>query len=169
MTLFITLGRIFDVDTKAFSVDDLLKCCIKEINIFSSENLRIRKMVDQNGNEPAWLSKYIEDAYEPIENDFSKLRGEVSKRRNIFENVYRPIRHKIIAHKDKNFLDNANDLWVETNIVELEEIIWFLNDLKVTLSETFLNGKKPELRNRKPDIAFYERDFGRLLDNVKKL
>ena len=163
------LGRIFDIDNDAFSVDDLLSCCIEEIGVFSHENLRARKMANQNGDEPEWLPEYIESAYEPTKDDFNRLRGEVATRRRIFEAVYRPIRHKLIAHKDKEYLDKADLLWAETNMQELEEIIWFLNDLKETLTDTFCDGKKPVLQGREPDLEFYERDFGELLDNIKNI
>jgi hypothetical protein len=168
ITLFITLGRIFDDNNNAFRVDDLLKCCIEEISAFSRENLRLRKIADQNGNEPEWLTDYIKNSYEPVEEDFNRLRSEVAKRRNRFKDVYRPIRHKLIAHNDKAYLDKADELWAETNIGELEEIIWFLNDLKGALFDAFQNGRKPELTGRKPDAQFYEKDFGELLDIIKK-
>lgn len=167
VTLFITLGRVFDVDDDAFSVDDLLKCCIKEVDIFSLENLRTRKMAGQNGNVPEWLPEYIEKAYESTEEDFNRLRGEVAKHRRVFETVYRPIRHKLIAHNDKEYMDKADELWADTNIQELEVIIWFLCDLKETLFDAFYNGEKPVLKGREPNTDFYERDFGELLDNVK--
>jgi hypothetical protein len=167
VTLFITLGRVFDIGNDAFSVDDLLKCCIEEIDIFSHEKLRSRKIDDKNGNEPEWLPQYIENAYEPTKEDFNRLRGEVTKRRKVFEAVYRPIRHKLIAHNDKEYMDKADELWAETNIQELEDIIWFLNDLKETLFDSFYNGWKPELKGRVPDLDFYEHDFGELLDTIK--
>ena len=65
VTLFIILGRVFDVDNNAFSVNDLLKCCVSEIDSFSLDRLRERKMKDQNGIEPEWLHEYIKNAYEP--------------------------------------------------------------------------------------------------------
>lgn len=167
VTLFITLGRVFDVDKDAFSVDDLLKCCIDEIASFSLESLWGRKMEGQNGVEPEWLPNCIENAYEPTAKDFQRLRSEVTKRRRIFESVYRPIRHKLIAHNDKKYMDRADELWAETNIGELEDIIWFLNDLKETLFATYQNGRQPVLIGREPDLRFYESDFGRLLDNIK--
>jgi hypothetical protein len=167
VTLFITLGRVFDVDNDAFSVDDLLKCCIEEIDIFEPENLRTRKIADIKGSEPEWLPEYIAKAYKPTAEDFNRLRGEVAKRRRVFEEVYRPIRHKLIAHNDKEYMDKADELWAETNIQELEEIIWFLHDLKETMFNTFHNGSKPDLIGREPDIDFYERDFRELLDTVK--
>lgn len=168
VTLFITLGRVFDVDHEAFSVDDLLKCCIDEVDIFTKEALRNRKMDGGNGIEPEWLEDYIEKAYEPSKSDFQRLRGEIAKRRRIFESVYRPIRHKLIAHNDKEYIDKADKLWVETNIDELEGIIWFLYDLKETLFDTYQNGRKPELKGCLPNFEFYENDFGRLLNSVKR-
>ena len=167
VTLFITLSRVFDVDSDAFSIDDLLKSCIDQIDIFSRENLRARKIADLNGNEPDWLAEYLANAHVPVEDDFKRLRGEVSKRRKIFEAAYRPIRHKLIAHNDKDYMDKADELWAETNIKELEEIIWFLYDLQETLFDTYYNGRKPELQGREPNFNFYERDFEMLLDNVK--
>jgi hypothetical protein len=168
VTLFITLGRVFDIDNDAFSVDDLLKCCIEEIDIFSLENLRSRKIADQKGKEPDWLDEYINKSYQPVEDDFQRLRGEVTKRRKLFESAYRPIRHKLIAHKDKDYLDNKDELWAKTNIKELEEIIWFLYDLQETLFDTYHNGRKPELKDREPNLKSYESDFSSLLDSVKK-
>lgn len=167
VTLFITLGRVFDTDNNAFSLDDLLKCCIEKIDSFSLENLRKRKMEGQNDIEPEWLAEYIENAYQPSVEDFQRLRSKVAEHRKVFESVYRPIRHKLIAHKDKEYMDKADELWAETNISQLEGIIWFLNDLKETLFDTYKNGRKPLLTNRMPDLNFYESDFGKLFDNVK--
>jgi len=143
VTMFLTLGRIFDTDGDAFSADDLLKCCINEIDIFSKGKLRERKLKGKNGNIPDWIDEYIGNSYLPVEDDFQRLRGELTKRRKVFQKVYRPIRHKIFAHKDKKFIGKTDELWSETNIGELEEIVWFLNDLKRTLFETYENGRKP--------------------------
>lgn len=169
VSLFITLGRIFDLDNDAFSVDDLLKHCLENIDIFSLENLRERKLEGQKGKEPEWLREYIQNAYFPVEGDFQRLRGETTKHRKVFERIYKPIRHKIIAHTDKEYMDKADELWAETNIGELEEIIWFLHDLKETLFQTYQNGEKPEIMGRVPDVAYYEKDFGELLNIIKNV
>jgi hypothetical protein len=167
VTLFMTLGRIFDIDNEGFSVDDLLKTCIDEIDLFSKHKLRQRKIDGQNGKEPNWLNDYIQEAYEPTGDDFKRLRGEVAKRRKIFEAAYKPIRHKLFAHNDKAYMGKHDELWGATNIGELEAILWFLNDLKQTLFDVYENGKKPELQGNEPDVQFYERDFGALLDQIR--
>ena len=169
VSFFITLGRIFDLDDDAFSVDDLLKYCVENIDIFSLENLKERKLKMQKGKEPEWLQEYIQNAYCPVERDLQRLRGEATKHRKIFEKIFKPIRHKLIAHTDKEYMDKADELWSETNIGELEKIIWFLHDLKETLFQTYQNGEKPELKGRRPDIVYYEKDFGKLLENIKNV
>ena len=157
-----TKGRIIKV-----LVEEVKLHRIDEINSFSLQSLRERKMEGQHGTDPEWLPGYIEKAYEPNANDFQRLRGEVAKRRKVFEAVYRPIRHKLIAHNDKEYMDKADELWAETNTDELEEIIWFLNDLKETLFDAYQNGRQPVLAGREPNLNFYESDFSRLFENVK--
>lgn len=168
VTLFMTLGRIFDIDGDAFSIDDLLKCCIEEKEVFSKDNLRARKMEECNGKEPDWLEEYIEDSDEITELSFRMLRGEVSKFRRIFEHTYQPIRHKLFAHADKLQMGKRDELWQKTNIGELESILWFLNDVKDALFNAYFNGVEPSLKGVEPDIGFYERDFSLLLDNVRE-
>ena len=168
VTLFITLGRIFDADSDAFSLDDLLKYCAENIDIFSLESLKKRKIKDQSGRVPDWLEGYIQKSYEPVAADFQRLRGEATKHRKVFEEIYRPIRHKLIAHNDKEYMENADKLWAKTNIGEMETILWFLHDIKETLFNAYHNGRKPELVGKEPDIAFYESDFGELLNSIKK-
>lgn len=167
VTLFMTLGRLFDNDSDAFSADDLLRCCIEEIDAFGKDQLRIRKLQVLRGNKPDWLEKYVQDAYEPTSEDFHRLRGELSKHRRVFEQNYRPIRHKLFAHLGKDYIGKNDELWEQTNIGELETILWFLHDLKETLFDAYHNGKKPVLSGRKPDVAFYEDDFAELLDQTK--
>ena len=44
VTLFMTLGRIFDTDGDALSADAVLKCCIEEVGVFSKGSLRARQI-----------------------------------------------------------------------------------------------------------------------------
>ena len=168
VTLFMTLGRVFDIDGDSFSIDDLLKTCIDEIQYFSKEKLRERRQAEFDDQvEPEWMPDFIARADEIEQVDFKKLRSEVSKHRKIFEENYKPIRHKLFAHSDKDHLEDRDSLWSNTNIGELESILWFLYDLQQTLFDAYNNGKRPLLKGRKPNFNFYEDDFGRLLDQVK--
>ena len=166
VSLFMTLGRIFDTDDDSFSIDDLLKCCIEDTSIFDKNSLRTRKQEAQRGTTSDWLDEYIANASEPVAQDFKKLRGEVTKHRRIYVRKYQPIRHKIFAHRDKEFLGKNDDLWKETNIGEIEDIIWFLNDLKNALFQTYENGRALKIVQGEPDVNFYEDDFSHLLHQI---
>lgn len=166
---FITvLHRIFEGNKKHYSIFDLIDFCIKNIDIFSKEKLRIRKNQGSNKGEPDWLSEYMKNVYVPIEGDFYKLLEKAKEKRKLFNENYRDIRNKLIGHKHIDFIGNENNLWEKTNISEIEEIIFLLDDLMMTLHEAYHNGKKPVLKKRKTNRALYEEDFAKLLDNIKQ-
>jgi hypothetical protein len=166
VTLFITLGRIFDIDKDAFSADVLLRTCMEEIELFSDANLRLRK-IQRNGNvPPSWLDDYMKGTVVPSRQDFGRIRGELSKKKKIFEANYKPIRHKLIAHMDKSYIGKEDALWAATNIKELEDLLWFLNDIKEILFDVYENGRPVELRRRDPDVKFFEKDFMKLIEAV---
>lgn len=167
VTLFMTLGRIFDINSDALSVDDLLKACIDEVAIFSKDSLRERRIRESGGKIPEYLDKYIQESDVIEAKHFHALRAQVKARRRIFEKNYRPIRHKLFAHSDKSVLGNADELWKNTSVKEIEGLIWFLNDMKEAIFNAYNNGRTPILTGRQPDCAFYERDFNGLLDRVK--
>lgn len=140
-TFFITLGRLFDIDGEAFSVHSLLRSCIENIDQFSLECLRQRKVKGNNNIEPDWLNVYIEKAYVPVEADFQRLRGEVSKQQKIYEDVYRPIRHRVIAHKEAATIESVSELFGKTNIGQVEEIINFLHQIENIVFDLLYNGR----------------------------
>lgn len=157
----LALGRIFDTDGDSFSIDNLLKACIEEIDIFSKEELRKRRIV--SGSDSKGVDEYISGAFVPTEKDFLVLRGEVSKRRKIFQDDYRPIRHKIIAHKDLGHLGNSDALFVNTNIDEISDILEFLYSLQMALFGLYQNGRQLVLGVHKINREYYTNDFKKIL------
>jgi len=100
--LIMTLGRIFDTDSDSVSVDDLIKSCIIEIDLFSKDSLRKRKLA-QSGFKKEWIEEYMNNSYEPTEKDFQMLKPSINKYKKTYQEYYRPIRHKIFAHSDKSY------------------------------------------------------------------
>lgn len=157
----LALGRIFDTDGDAFSIDNLLKTCIEEIDVFSKEQLRKRKTASRFGSKR--VDEQVSVAFEPTEKDFHVLRSEVSKRRKIFQDVYRPIRHKIIAHKDLDHIGNSDALFVNTNVDEISDIMEFLYSLQMALFGLYQNGRQLDLGAHKINREHYTNDFKKLL------
>lgn len=166
VTFFITLGRIFDKRKDAFSVIKLLKYCENNISLFSKEKLRERRMKDLK-EKPDWLDDYINNAYEATQDDIQSLMKETEKYRNLFNDVYQPIRHKLIAHKSQSHIGNSDELYEKTRIGDIDKILEFLNSIKEVLFDLYINGRKPGLTNYKLNREFYESDFNNLIDLVK--
>ncbi|WP_028886837.1 hypothetical protein [Teredinibacter turnerae] len=165
LSLIMTLGRIFDIDGDSVSIDDLIKSCIDDVSLFSKVKLRERKMM-LPGEKP-WLDEYINNAYEPREKDFQMLRPEINKYKKIYQEYYQPLRHKIFAHSDKQHFSNTNELWEATKGANMEDMLNFLEDFKVTLQMVYDNGIKPELQGRKFDKEWFSKDILALFDRVR--
>jgi hypothetical protein len=167
VSLIMTLGRIFDTDGESVSIDDLVKSCINEIQLFSKSSLRQRKLVSHNASE--WIDSYMERVYEPQAQDFHKLKPHVKKYREIYNEYYKPLRHKLFAHSDRQYHSQSDELFKATKNANMEEVLNFLQDLNVAIREAYLNGRKPELRGIKFDEAWFANDIQALLNRVKNV
>lgn len=167
-TFFITIGRLFDIDGEAFSVHAFLRHCIENIEQFDSHHILERKLVDQKGAEPEWLAEYMDSVYEAKEEDFQRLRGEVSKHQKRYEEIYRPIRNKVMAHKDIASLSNVTEIFGRTNIRELQEFLTLFDQIQNIVFDLLHNGKLRKIG----DYPFreeqrMEKDVSSLLELIK--
>jgi len=169
LSLIMSLGRIFDSEPDALSVDKLLRYSIDNINLFSRDSLLERKRVGWSDFEELTLDVYMDNTVVPVEADFQRLRGEVRQHKNRFDAYYRPLRNKIFAHKDIESLGRTDDLWTATASNNIEETLHFLNDLMYTLHGSHVNGKELELGNYDWNTALGEVDFISLLESLKGL
>ena len=154
-TFFIALGRLFDADGDAFSVHSYLRSCIENIDQFSATELRKRKIAANNGNVPDWLEEYMLDAYVPCESDFQRLRGELSKRQKQCEEIHRPIRNQIFAHKDAESMENVESLFEKTRIDQIEELLSFLYQIQEVVWQFLVNGRRSSVG----DFALAEEEY----------
>jgi hypothetical protein len=165
VSLIMSLGRIFDTDADSISIDDLIKSCISDIDDFSKGKLKDRKTAAA-GADTTWIDAYIDKAYQPEEKDFQILRPEIRKFRDLYQKFYRPLRHKIFAHSDKEYIHKKGELWQATKDANIEELLDFLTDLEATLRDSYNNGRKPELKGRKIDQVWYENDISKIFSSL---
>ena len=154
-TFFIVLGRLFDTDKDAFSAQAFLKGCIDNIEQFSKDALRKRKLEHSPGTVPEWLENYIEEAYVPEIKDFKILRGELSKQQKHYEKIYRPIRNMVMAHKDAAIMDNVESLFGKTRIEDIEKFLCFLHQIKMVIFHLLHNGMLTKIG----DYSFNEEQY----------
>ncbi|MFG6179588.1 hypothetical protein ACGTN6_20305 [Halomonas sp. THAF12] len=167
-TFFITIGRLFDIDGDAFSVHAFLRFCIENVDQFDAQHIRERKMTDQNGIEPDWLEDYMGRVYEAKEEDFQRLRGEVAKRQKRYEEIYRPIRNKVMAHKEVASLSNVTEIFGRTNIGEIQDFLTLFGQVENIIFDLMHNGKLRKIGEYPlREEQRMEEDVTSLLDRIK--
>ena len=97
-TLFIVVARIFDDAPDAHSVHKLVAATIAHPQFFSKHALGARK-TPPGQPKPPWLDEYLANVQEPSVTDLRLLRKAVAPHKKTFEELYRPIRHEVFAHK----------------------------------------------------------------------
>ena len=162
-TFFIVLGRLFDTDGDALSVHAFLRSCIDNIEQFGKEALRHRSLAGFSGSEPERLDEYV-----PVEKDFQMMRSELKKRQKRYEEVYRPIRNKVVAHKDAATMDNVKALFGKTDVAEVEEFLWFLHQVQETVFELLHNGRLTKIGDHSfSEEEYVRQDISALLERLK--
>jgi hypothetical protein len=167
-TFFISIGRLFDLNRKAFSVHSFLREYIENIGQFSKNALRERRIKGSEADKLPWLDEYIEKSYQPNKEDFLKLKGEVSKRQKQYESIYKPIRDKIFAHKELNGIKRVDELFKKAEIGEIQDLLCFLYQIKMIIFQLLYNGRLMNIG----DFTFNEEEFvmkdiAGLLDKIK--
>jgi hypothetical protein len=147
----VALGRIFDPDPKNHSVTRLLSLAHANPEIFSKEALAERKRrLSPSADE--WLSDYLKTAYVPTGADFRRLKRYVAFRRKVYEQNYRPLRHKVFAHRGVASPSEVSALFSKTDLRELRQLLVFLGRLYESLWQLYHNGHKPTLRPARSSV-----------------
>ncbi len=144
-SFFITLGRVFDTNSK-HNLFALLKYAEEHSEIFSLDSLAARKRA-QSANADEWLQEYLAAAHVPIPEDFVRLRRRAQHYDRIYRKSYKKIRNKIYAHKEATDSSKVQSLFAKTKVRELENIFVYLNKVHDCLWELLSNGREPKLRS----------------------
>ena len=157
-TLFITLGRIFDKRTDSFSVYKFLDTCICNIDAFSLPKLKARRNND------------VYSFHAVSENDFIALKDQARNWGDIFDAIYKPIRHKIFAHKDNALSLNTYELFNKTRKEQINNMLAFLSAVNLVVQQLYDNGEKYSIEYFVEKYNEEERmysDIHSLLDKIK--
>jgi len=135
----IVLGRIFDRDPRAHTINRLLQLATQNPGIFSKTALEKRKL-PQAGKHTA---EFMRTAYIPKEPDFQRLRKYADKQRTIYNRHFLDLRNKFVAHRERVDL---TAVFANADIRRLGRLLVFLDQLQDALWQLFVNGRKPVLR-----------------------
>jgi hypothetical protein len=146
-TFFIVFGRLFDMRPDSHSVQKLVDATIENPVFFSKAALRERKRQSSNisGPDPEWLVDYVNNAWEPTTADLEPLRTALIPHYQKFKTIYKPIRHKVYAHKSMEDDKAIADLFGRTLIGDVADILRFLHTMLWAITEMAWNAKPPDL------------------------
>jgi len=138
-TLFVSLGRLFEGD-EAISTDKFLRTCIDNIDEFSKNSLRNRK-ITQYGGKQEWLDLYMHNIYEPRIKDFDNLIDKFAKRKTLYIKTYRPFCHKVMNHLNVATIDNFSSLYGKVRIGEIQDFLLVMYQIDRVVFHLLFNGK----------------------------
>lgn len=145
-TFFITMGRIFDNGKDAHSVHKLVATALAHPEFFSKEALARRK-TESGKTAPDWLDEYISNAFEPKIDHLRTIKKQIAPYKKKFENTCLEIRNSVFAHTLVKDRDSVKAMYAKTEIVEIEEILYVLQDLVQALWQLFHNGRPLDFGN----------------------
>jgi hypothetical protein len=141
---FITLGRICDNNGR-HSINTLFRLTESSKDIFSKKSFEERWLKSKDRKEiDHWLPEYLKTVYEPTSKDFLKLGVFIEKQREIYKELYRPIRDHF-GHKLYSENEEVNVLFSKIKIKKLEKFCVTLYGIYEALWELYHNGRGPIL------------------------
>lgn len=138
---YISLGRIFDTKSP-FNVNALLDSMESNLHVFQRQALATRKREGKT-KDPSWLKDYLNRAYYPTHKDVARLRAMVAKYRLIYDRAIKPVRHKYLAHREKERNADVHALFAAGTVRELWRLTTFLIQLNEIIWQQLHNGRKP--------------------------
>lgn len=153
VALIAALGRIFDKNSKSASIDAVL-------TDFRGGTTARRK-------DRVALDIANVDIQQRRVVALRKIRQELKTVRRLLEASLLPLRHKLIAHREKEFLGKEDKLWAATARVNIEQVLDFLTDLQQALAPAYTRDHVPILGGRKIDKDWFETDINELLRTIR--
>lgn len=165
-TAILTLGRIFDKDTRSRSIHLLTKACVEHPEIFSKNSLRARRKKDAKAD---WFEHYIANAFEPDAAHFKALTDEVVSCSKMWNAAYEPIRNKVVAHRDRLSKEAVAELFSKTKVADITDLLQRIYTIEYALQELLWNASRLSFaRQVNPRVAEAEGATKGMLASILK-
>jgi uncharacterized protein YbgA (DUF1722 family) len=154
---YVTLGRIFDT-TSRYNLEALLNSFEANLHLFSRSSLEARKS-EGSTSRPHFLDEYLLKAYYPTLLDVEVLKSHVKHHRDFYIRAVQPVRHKYLAHREKQEHLEVQELYGRGKVKELWMTVTFLLTLHEALLQQYMNGRKPVLKRIRYSVkTIYDND-----------
>jgi hypothetical protein len=155
-------------DKKALTINSFIDTCIKEIDQFSLIELEKRKRLTWKDATENEMESYLREAYEPTKDDFNSLKKAAEQHIKNHTEIYKPIRNKLLAHKNISFLQKSNDLFANTNVRDIEATLLFLHQVVSVVRQLLIDGTKTNLKDYclRLDNDLMKKDIEQILEKL---
>ncbi|RLL50988.1 hypothetical protein D8Y20_10275 [Mariprofundus sp. EBB-1] len=140
--LFIGIRRLYEGKNGTFNFQQVIRKCLENMDDFSAESLRCRKIAgSSNANE--WIDSFMENVYEPNNDDFKNLAIIVRKRSKRMKGIYSDAASKIYAHAIHLDYSSIAEITDQLSFDEMEtalESIWHCYN---QIWRMYENGERP--------------------------
>lgn len=140
----VTLGRIFDDDSRSYGISRLLNHCTKRISIFSKSSFEARQRAQLHLYAESVVDTRIASQYVPQPKDFDAIADQVEPFKAYYKKEIQPLRHKLHAHRGVACESEIRKLpTTAIEPVRLRECVLFLKALRVALYGLYHEGSAP--------------------------
>ncbi len=141
--LFLGIRRLYEGKSGTFNFQNFISQCIENIDKFSKESLRNRK-IHSSANAMEWIDDYMANTYEPKEEDFKGLARVVRNNSKKMKGIYTEAASKIYAHAihvDHASIANITD---QLGFDEMEVSLTSIWHAYEQVWQMYENGREPQ-------------------------
>ncbi len=141
------LGRIFDDDANSLSAATFIRRCESNLDQFSAQAISSRKLSTVRSDELELREAIRGIAYEAhvaTATDFEALTHYLAEPTQIYNEVYKPIRNKLVAHRDLRAIIDPSILEVDAKHGQLDDMVIRLLQVYLSIWQLFHNGRLVE-------------------------
>jgi len=144
MNLFIYLRRLYEGGSGTFNFQKFIENCKENIDEFSVESLRERKISE--GMSASDVDKYIENSYQPTEDDFKEFSKRVrAAKMKEMKTIATRVASKAFTHAIYGEKETA-DLTNQLSFDDIEEALLSIWNCYRQVRQMYDNGTKPDFR-----------------------
>lgn len=161
--LFIGIRRLFENKANTFNFQKFIESCIQNIQSFSRAALRERKL-ESSTNAHEWVDGYMEDIYEPKQDDFISLSRLVRDNSKKMKGIYSTVASEVFAHAVHTSHPVIYDMMKDLEFEEIEKALNSIWHVYEQIWQLYENGKQPNIEVRL--YPYKEEIFGSVIKQV---
>ncbi|KRB22759.1 MULTISPECIES: hypothetical protein [Mesorhizobium] len=150
-TIIISLGRIFDVQKQAHSVQRLQEELRSDLRYFDKNSLAARKKAYSSNTD--WLDDYMKSVHELNASDLDSIAKEIGRAESLWKKC-KPMRDRVLAHDQAQAKDARTKIFTSVTYEDIIGVAQALTNVGNALFQAEVNGRQPQFGQDTNMVAF---------------